>query len=192
MKMITKLFITLALTMLSNAVFATIYEQTNANGTITYSDIPLNATAKQIDISHENKITSAIPPTTPVTKNINPASSPLITSANKPYTQFEIVSPKDQATLQNQVTIPVTLAIKPDLQPGDKIQIYLDGKAKGTASTGTQFQLNEVDRGTHQLSATIINSNQQIIKQTNTITIYNHRASVNSIKATKANMGGLQ
>lgn len=190
MKLITNLFIALILSLVSYNLFAAIYQQTNANGTVTYSDIPLNSSAKQVDMSSGNKITSTA--TNPNTAPTKPNIAPALPTTSTQYTLFNIASPADQASIQNQVTIPVTIAIKPDLQPGDKIQLYLDGKAKGAAAASTQFQLSEIDRGTHQLSAAIINSNQQIIKQTNTITFYNHRASINSIKATKANFGGLQ
>lgn len=172
----------------SNKLLAAVYQEDNANGTVVYSDIPLNSDAKQIDIPKGNKITS---PTSP-TNTIDTNNTTLAKTVKIPYSTFIITSPADQDTIQNQITIPVTIEIKPDLQPGDKIQLIVDGKPSGDALPSIHLQLFQIDRGTHQLSAVIIDNNQQVIKKSNNVTIYNHRASVNSIKANKANFGGLQ
>lgn len=164
---------------------AAVYQQTISNGTVIYSDVPLDTNAKKINITTENKIST---PNTHKEADIKAdTKNEFVIPTKKPYTVFTITTPADQATIQNQPSIPVVIDIKPDLQPGDKIQLYIDGKPWGEAIASNQLQLIEIDRGTHQLSASIIDSQQQLLLQSNTITFYNHRASVNSIKANKAN-----
>lgn len=93
------------------------------------------------------------------------------------YPIFNIASPKEQDTIQNQVTIPVSIAIKPDLAQGDKIQLFLDNQPWGQPRESINLELSGVERGTHMLSAAIVDSHGIIIKQAPGITIYVHRAS---------------
>jgi hypothetical protein len=91
---------------------------------------------------------------------------------------LEIASPKNQETLQNQQpTIPVIVNVEPSLQNNDKIQIFVDGQPWGPALKSTTFDLPKIDRGTHQIYAVILSDNNEVLKQTTSITIFVHYAS---------------
>jgi hypothetical protein len=97
-------------------------------------------------------------------------------AGNAAYKNLAIISPQDKETIQNQPVIPVSVTTDPVLQKGDSVQIYLDGKPWGPAKPQTQFTFTQPDRGTHTLSAVILNSSQQILLQTQPITVYIHQA----------------
>jgi len=166
--------------------YADIYMQTDKNGNITYSDVPLSNSQKIIlpDINSSNSNLQTVPDTTPVdTLEKNTVPVTVETAVEQPYTEFAILSPKDQETIQNQPTISVKIALKPALRPGDTIQLLLDGKMTGPQMASTSLGLTLLERGTHQLSAIVLNANQQVLQQTNPITIYVQRANVNTSPA---------
>lgn len=152
---------------------ATVYKQTDENGNITYSDIPeKNANVMVIP---ETQTTPS--PTTQNTPTVN-STTPNTTTVNsaeperKPYTSFSIASPTDQVTFQNQRQIPVNIQLEPQLQEGDKIQLYVDGNPYGEPVASAQLQVNQLDRGTHTLSAVLLDKKKTVVKTSKTITIY--------------------
>lgn len=172
------LFIILCLFSLST--FANVYQQVDEHGTTVYSDTPLSNQAKKVELpgaqNYESppSITTPPPKTTTATTTVSIAEE-----ARKPYTTFLIISPKDQETIQNQPIIYVEVQLDPKLQAGDVIQLFLDGKPFGSPSNSTHLQMSLVDRGTHQLSAVIVDANQKIVKESNSITMYVQRIGTN-------------
>ncbi len=163
------LFLLLFITFNSDAA---IYQQQDPQGNITYSDVPLSG-SKTVTQPQSNTSTITQTPSTP---NVS-LKKPTTPNANSVYNNFSISIPQDQATIQNQPEFTVKLALEPSLQNGDKIQVILDGQPWGTPEASTAINMPLVDRGSHQLSARIIDKNQQVIKETQTITIYVHHAS---------------
>lgn len=152
--------------------YSAVYMHKDSNGNIIYSDTPLDNAAK-INVP---TVLNYVPSTQSSAVTKDNAKS-LIALTEKKYTDFEIISPKDQDTIQNQPIFPVILNIKPELQKGDKVQLILDNQIYGIAQESTQIQLDQVERGTHQLYAVLLDKEQRVIQQSNVITIYVHRAS---------------
>jgi hypothetical protein len=156
---------------------AEIYMHTDKNGSVIYSDTPTKD-AQIITLSN----TSSPPPlaSTPTTTNTNltteKSTIPDQVSPRLPYEKFLIDSPLDQQTINNQTSIPVVLLLKPDLQKGDTIQLYLDGTPQQSPASKTNFELSNIERGTHQLSAVLLDENKNTLKQTQTVTIFIHYA----------------
>jgi hypothetical protein len=101
-------------------------------------------------------------------------TGPVVTS----YRTFLIITPQDQENIQNQVTIPVEVKLEPNLQSGNKVMLVLDGKPQGVGVASTHLTLGNVERGQHTLSAVIVDSNNQVLSRSNSVTIYWHRSSV--------------
>ncbi len=153
---------------------ATIYQQTDSNGNLIFSDEPVSDNAKPLDI------VDTVPSTISASKEKTPppASTDSQTKAYTPYSTFTIASPHNEETLQNPVSIPVQIQLEPRLKDGDRIQIYLDGKAWHAAVSSTRLSLYEVERGAHQLQAKIIDKNNNPQQETNSVTIYVQRATI--------------
>lgn len=174
---------------------ADIYKSVDAKGNITFTDKEAGDNQVKVDLPDTNIVpsgsssastqtsdSSTVPTVESIT--INPAPAGNSTSANiavnqnanKQYTKFMIISPANEETIQNQPTIPIKLDISPALQPGDVIQIYLDGAPWGNALHNTNFELPAPDRGTHVISATLFDKNMGVLMQSNSNTIYVHHA----------------
>lgn len=175
-----RLLLILLILSIDTLCYAAIYKQTDRNGNIIYSDIPVLRNAKTIRSSNSSTEVKSLPPS-PV-----PESKPPVVMEKPPipYTLFQISSPKDQETIQNQPVITVNLLLKPELQMGDQVQLFVDSKPWGNPTISTQIELVNMDRGIHRLYALLLDDKQTILKQTNIITIYVHHASINSINAT--------
>lgn len=177
MKKLFLLFLPLMLT----AAYAAIYV-TNTPNSVEYSDTP-SANASEVQMTPLNTVNTAAPAAAAPANAKSPTGSSAVAAGdNKPSTEltyktFAIVNPKDGDTINNQPVIPVEMQVDPVMQPGDKIQLYLDGSPAGTPTATNYQELGLVERGTHTVYGEIINSAQTGIKRSNTITIYVHRNS---------------
>ena len=164
---------------------AAIYMQQDKNGNVSYSDMP-SSNALRVDLppTPTTQFSSAAPP--PAVSKLNPkdkisdSSTAQATTADDhvPYTAFFISSPLEQQTFQNQRDIGVDISITPALQKGDTIQLYIDGNKQGAPVSSTHFQVNQLPRGTHQASATLLDVNKATLKQAATINFFVHYAAV--------------
>lgn len=178
-----KYLVSLALILITLICYADVYMHKDKEGNVIYSDTPPDKGAVKLPYADEEEpgtptpsSEEGMPPETQTEEP--PAKTDFITvqPTKQPYTNFSIQSPADQATFQNQPIIPVDIKVEPDLQEDDSIQLYMDGKPLGPPLRGTHFELNNIDRGTHQLYAELIDDKKNRLKQTNIITIYVHKA----------------
>lgn len=150
--------------------YATVYMSIDKNGNVSYSDTP----SRNANVVNAPETSRFQPKPLP-----SPDASVQTTEPNKNnYTAFAISDPIDQQTFQNQRDIPVSFVVTPNLQATDKIQLYLDNKPYGPAKTATNFLLLQLDRGSHQIYAELLDSNQTVLLKTNSITIFVHYAAV--------------
>lgn len=181
-----KKLIALSILFMAGNLHAAIYVNQNASGGTEYTYTP-SMTSKPVVVPPTNSISTPAPvaqtpaPSDPITNTANDSTdsnaADATSSQASSYKAFEIISPKNEETLQNQPIIPVEMKIEPNMLPGDKIQLMLDGKPVGTPTATAYQELGIVERGTHTLYAVIVNNKGQNIKQTSTVTIYIHRAS---------------
>jgi len=92
------------------------------------------------------------------------------------YTSFIITSPTNDSTIRdNNGNVSISLSSEPDLVKGHKVQIYIDGSPYQSAQSSMTFTLNNIDRGTHSLSARLIDQTEQTLMQSKTLTFHLHR-----------------
>ena len=161
------------------ACMAAVYVQTDKSGNIEYTDVPSGDNAKQVDLPQVNTAPG------PAAAGENPASGSITVEKEAPavpaapakaYSVFDLASPADGETIQNQPVIPIDIKIDPPLRPNDKIQIYLDGTPWGPPGKSTHFEFNAPDRGTHTLSAKLLDVNNNVVMQSGVNTVYIHHA----------------
>src|SRR5215471_15695968 len=133
----------------------------DANGQVHYSDTPVPG-AKRVELSSAQSFGS--------TQQRQPASTPdqtarPATAADKPtgaqrYRTFNIVSPKQQETLWNVgQTVNVQVELDPPLQSGHHLDMYVDGERRNLNSAGTDFTLDDINRGIHTVQGVILDQN---------------------------------
>ncbi|MBV9575397.1 MAG: DUF4124 domain-containing protein [Gammaproteobacteria bacterium] len=183
----------LFLLVLSSLAFsAEIYMHTDEKGNIYYTDKPPGQESQGIPLTGDNTApveqtekTEANDQATTATSSNDTSSTNADAAANaqaikKPYVFFAFVAPANGESIQNQPMITVELKVDPELQTGDKVQIYLDDAPVGGLQASTRFQFTAPERGTHTLYARIMDEKKQIVKQSATITVYIHQAHVGS------------
>ncbi len=166
----------LSLALFSPFTFADIYRSVDANGTVIYSDQP-NSKSETVSLPSVNITTQLNKQNTNATTDSTNATL----KKKVEYTQFKISSPNDQETFQNVTDITVNVSISPSLQSGDKIQYFLDGKAVSDPIDSTSYSIPKIkgteeviSRGTHSITASLLDEQGQVIKTTSPVVIYAH------------------
>lgn len=118
-------------------------------------------------------------------KEVNPVGETAVVmdavkKEKMPYSVFQMTTPIDQQTFQNERSIPVDFKVDPALQEGDLIQVFVDGNAVGSPVHATHVEVAGLNRGSHQFHGVLINDKKSILKQTPPITIFIHYANANS------------
>ena len=153
---------------------------TDENGQVHYSDRPVPG-AKQIELQGAQGFPAPARPA----RSAQPAEQTQQSEPESPlaYRTFDIVSPVHQQTLWNiGGTLEVQMAIEPALQPGHRLDAYLDGQKVDIGATGTQFTIPDVFRGLHTLQAVIVDANGREVLKSRAITIMVQQTSIQTPK----------
>jgi hypothetical protein len=129
-----------------------VWEWKDANGVTHYSDAPAPGARKIVIIG---STTSAVPP------NVAPKTSKPATPGQPvpvPYTRLEIWQPTNGASFFGlDAVVNVRIRSEPELQPGDRLLTYLDGKLVNDQSQAEHL-LAGVERGAHSLTSMILDA----------------------------------
>lgn len=141
---------------------ADIYTYTDAQGNRVFTDQP-HKNAKRVDVAPTNNMTGT-PPTRSV--KLSPTSPARVKPAAR-YELLRILVPEPDATLRNmEGNLIVTVSSDPALQEGHAYRLLLDGQPVAEPGRSPVFALNNIDRGTHQLSVEILDQNGQLLEKT--------------------------
>lgn len=178
-KLLTLLPLTLSLVS-GAAVAATVYKWVDAQGITHYSDQP-HPEAKTVDVQPTNTVRT--PPVAAPTSTGTQANAP----AGPPY-QCRIIRPENDEVFLNTSTVSARLMLEPTLIAGDQIAIAVDGKRlTNQPSTGSEFLLTEMERGTHSLMFVVFDrTGKKELCTTQTITFHVRQPSTQApVRATR-------
>ncbi|WP_292742625.1 DUF4124 domain-containing protein [Methylophaga sp. UBA3192] len=165
---------------LCTAVAADIYRWVDDNGNQVYSDEPVE-NAEKIELQDSMTYSPVqIPGVTDSTTTTNEQEESGESEVDPDY-KLTIVAPEDDAGIRvNNGNVTVNLQLQPAFVPerGDKIQLYLDGLPAGVPMPQLSFMLENLDRGTHKLSAVVLNASGEVIAQSETTTFHLQRTSL--------------
>jgi Domain of unknown function (DUF4124) len=170
---------TLAFTLLclacSLALAATVYRWVDENGVVHYSDQPHpNAEKLQVHAAQTYKPSALDAPSAG-----GGASSSTSSSSSSPYRGCAVVQPPAGQSYANVDSLTVVVQTDPQLHPGDKVYVMVDGQAvNGGAPSGPQFVLSPVERGSHTVQAQVKDAGGAIMCQTPTVTFEVHQNSI--------------
>jgi hypothetical protein len=89
------------------------------------------------------------------------------------YEAISIVSPENnQVVRSNEGSMDVSVELRPGLQPGHKIRIYLDRTQAAEDLDTTQITLQNMDRGTHSLEVSVIDEQNNELKRSNAVNFH--------------------
>lgn len=135
---------------------AQVYRSVDGAGNVIYSDEPA-AGSVEVKVKELESIKSLG----------SPSISPRYKKQKQDevvYTSIKIISPQnDLAIRDNTGNIRVSVLVHPGLRYGHKLVLYVDGK-EYSSGRSSSFQLQNIDRGSHQLRAAVVDANghQQI------------------------------
>lgn len=124
---------------------------TDANGVTHFSDRPVPG-ARRIEMTTSSSPTPAAEPA-PASPSSSPARE---TAPAVEYRSLEIWEPEQDASFFGaDVAVNVRMRMEPDLAPGHRIFLFLDGQRIDGATDALEHTLTELSRGTHSLRAVI-------------------------------------
>jgi hypothetical protein len=151
-----------------------IYKRVLPNGTVVYSDQP-GPGAKKVEPPPSQVIDSFTP-----TEQPSPPPEPESRQAAPFYTRLAITSPAADEVLWEENSVEVAVGMEPALNAdeGHSLVLLLDGQPVVEAGQGSRFQLDEVTRGSHSLSARIEDSDGRVLIESDPVTFHVRQHSV--------------
>ena len=168
----SKLIILLLL--INTPLYAEIYKIKNPDGSTSYSD-------RQVPGSKVIQPPKLTP--TPAFKAPKKTNKPAAkkTKEVEPYQSINIVSPAHQSIIRdNNGDMKVSFTLTPELQTQAKhsITLLLNGKVIKEGLTKTQVQLKNINRGSHAISAQIVDQHNKPLLSSSIITVHIKRHSI--------------
>jgi hypothetical protein len=155
----------------SAAVHAEVYKSVNAEGEVVYSDQPGGGAER---MKMPALPTYAPQPVRTLSRSTRAADQQIH------YENFTLSRPANEATIRNNLgTVVMETLLTPALMTasGHRIQYYLDGVAHGAAVDSATLTLTNVDRGQHQLSASVLDTAGNVLISTAETTVFVKRVS---------------
>ncbi len=168
-------FALFCLLLLGLPAMADVYTYIDSEGNRVFTDQP-RANAKKLDIAPTNGMNQTNPPSVRTVTPVAPV-------AELPaYQLLRILVPEPDATIREGSSgdLIVTLTSDPGLMDDHTYRLLLDGNIIGAPSRSPVFPLTNLDRGTHQLAAEIIDSQGRIIERTPSQPVHIVRTSLDS------------
>lgn len=148
------------------SVHAEIYRWVDADGNTVYGDNPpKQSAAKPVNLPLLTVADSPVPKQE-APNAAQQAAGKKAGDEAEAYSDFKIASPTaEEAIRANEGNVTVSVALKPQLKPGDGITLYLDAKQVATGAS-LSFALTEVERGEHSVFAVLNDAGGNIIQNT--------------------------
>lgn len=151
-----------------------VWKWVDGDGVTHYSDRPVpGATRVEIYVGNSDSRPAPLPSIRP-----NAPTPPVDTGPS--YRSFAIGKPvNDQNFVNTGGQVAVNVRLDPALQPGHQLILFLDGRqVEGLPRGATQFDLKEVPRGTHTVSAQIVDGRGTRLQETAAVTFHVRQQSI--------------
>lgn len=148
---------------------AVICKSLDENGVVSYTDAPVSECENPVRLRGYSRYS----PRPFESSTANGTDGEDAADAEKPYTGLRIVQPANDATIRsNAGKVSVQMTLEPALQAGHKIQLLVDGNPLGEPIAASDMVLSGVERGTHQLSARVVDGKGEVKGNMNTVTFH--------------------
>lgn len=150
-------------------VQAAVYKWVDGQGNVHYGDTPPIEGAQPVDLPDYSRYAPRPLAAPPAAQGGDVPDAAVAASPSR-YERLAIVSPAQNDTVRSaQGTVTVQLEIEPDLGEDHAILFVLDGQRVEPPAKGTSFTLNELDRGSHTLQASVIDAAQRVLLSSDTV-----------------------
>jgi len=166
---------TLILTLALVSCYATagVYRWVDENGQAHFSDQPRSG-AVQIKLKETSVYT---PPSLEDTESSSQTeqqdNAEEKTGEVIEYESIAVVSPENNQVVRSEGgALDISVELRPGLQPGHKIRVYLDGNQAAQDLDATQITLQNTDRGTHSIAVGVIDENNKELKRSGAVSFH--------------------
>lgn len=151
---------------------STVFKTKDENGNTVYTD-QASEQAEEIKVDTPQTFTAPKPVT-----SLSP--KPKEVETGPAYKSLMITSPEHDTAIRNNAgNITVTLSVEPALQPNHSIEVLVDGVVASTKASSAPVSLTNLDRGTHQFQARIVeNESGEILQTSNSVSTTLLRVSI--------------
>lgn len=177
-----------ALGLLAGTASAQIYSWTDAEGNRVYSDQPRSGAS-----TVELKPTNVVEPPPNANSSRQGQNTRQQPSASNAYQQLSITNPAHDSSIRsNEGDLTLTVVTDPPLSGSHLLKVSIDGVPSQTGVPGTgaathQLTVHNVDRGTHELAAIVVDARGEELQRSPSITVHLQRTSLNQPGRTGAN-----
>ncbi len=169
------LFILIVSCILGVASAAGIYKWVDSQGVVHYGDEPGQSSAEKM--GRLPGLSTYAPP--PIKVEPDESATAETEEQAVSYRSIRIIKPENGETIRsNPGIVVVFIALEPPLGKTDHIRLMLDGKSVAGKYNKTVVQLDNVDRGEHQLSVAVHNNKGKQLKSSASHTFYLHKAQI--------------
>lgn len=151
-----------------------VWKGVDAEGNVIYSDRPVPGG----QLMNAPDVQTISPPPTPAQPAAAAQPAP---GQDTGYSLIEILTPDQEATIRdNQGNVAVVVGLSPNLRSGrgERLQLLLDGAPASQPGTSTRFELQNVDRGTHQVQAVVVDARGRTLASSEPVTFFLHRVAL--------------
>tara|TARA_R110002073_G_scaffold5880_1_gene35767 strand:+ start:994 stop:1545 length:552 start_codon:yes stop_codon:yes gene_type:complete len=143
----------------------TVFKSKDANGNTVFSD-QASDTAEEIEVAPPQ--TFKAQPTDGLFKS---APTPAEAKPGPAYTVLRIVNPThDTAVRSNAGNLMVQFEVDPPIQANHSLQLMIDGSVVAKQKSTGSISVPNVDRGTHQIQAQIVEDESgKVLQSSNTV-----------------------
>ncbi|MCW9058762.1 MAG: DUF4124 domain-containing protein [Gammaproteobacteria bacterium] len=154
---------------------AEVYRIVNPDGSVTFTDQPQQG-AEKVKLPPVSTY-----PAPRVSAPVQASSDQDEESTDAGYNSFVVTEPAPETTIRdNQGNVSMQVRVEPALrvEQGHRIQFMVDGVDQGEPSTNTGATFQNVNRGSHSLSARLIDAEGNTLMTTPPVTVFVRQASV--------------
>lgn len=151
----------LILCLLALPASAEVFTYIDAHGNRVYTDQP-RGNAKRVPIATSNRMPATPTAAAPNSQTRNASPQPPVH-----YDMLRVLVPEPDATIRSSGgELIVSITSEPALQEGHRYRLLLDGQPTGEPGLSPVFPLSNIDRGSHHLSAEILDADGRTVERT--------------------------
>lgn len=168
------LYFFIMLSVAVNCAWSDIYKSVDAHGNVQFSDIPSKG-AVRIELPESQSFTPR------VSTEAEPEELPT-KHIRKNYTKVSIVQPFNEETIRViDATVQVKVAVEPELQKSDRIELVYDGVSVGKPQGTLTFTLGNVYRGAHTIQVNVLNPQDEVVGTSKPVRFFMQTPRVNNL-----------
>ncbi|AMO58458.1 DUF4124 domain-containing protein [Endozoicomonas montiporae] len=140
-----------------------IYKTVDEHGNTVFTDKPPASRPSEPVIL---KPATSLPAPDRSTYNTTPSPPTPVEPEIATYSAFYIGSPANNSTVRNNGDFTIKISIRPSLARGHKVRFFIDGKLVSGPQRLLSHNVKNMDRGTHQLKAEVLDNSGKVIQKT--------------------------